>query len=98
MPKGCALKDNQKLGNRGSARIKKNIKTMLKGFFLNGNRNDKDKMSAKAMHAELLEFVKNGDIEAEDIPKTSTIQNWINSYTWAFKQKATEKELRLDDI
>ncbi|CAG8563744.1 6285_t:CDS:2, partial [Cetraspora pellucida] len=90
-----ALKDNQKLGNRGGTRIKKNIKTILEGFFLNGNRNDKDKISTKAMHAELLEFVKNGNIEAEDIPKTSTIQNWINSYTWAFKQKAAEKKLGL---
>ncbi|CAG8696613.1 12876_t:CDS:1, partial [Dentiscutata heterogama] len=82
----------------GGARIKKNIRAKLEGFFLNKNRVDKDKMSAKAIQVKLLKFVKNEDIEAEDISKTSKIQNWINSYTWAFKQKATEKKLRLDDI
>ncbi|CAG8742913.1 11583_t:CDS:1, partial [Dentiscutata heterogama] len=59
----------------GGARIKKNIRAKLEGFFLNGNRVDKDKMSTKAMQAELLKFVENRDIEAENISKTSTIQN-----------------------
>ncbi|CAG8676394.1 5220_t:CDS:2, partial [Dentiscutata heterogama] len=58
LSKGWVLKGNQKLGNRGGARIKKNIRAKLEGFFLNGNRVNKDKISAKAMHAELLKFVE----------------------------------------
>ncbi|CAB4396434.1 unnamed protein product [Rhizophagus irregularis] len=40
-----------------------------------------DKMSAKEMYNELLIFVESGELEAEDIPKIATIQNWISTYT-----------------
>ncbi|CAG8718655.1 8067_t:CDS:2, partial [Funneliformis mosseae] len=36
------------------------------------------------------------ELEKEDIPKVHTIQNWISSYTYAFKQKAIEYELKTE--
>ncbi|CAG8728440.1 12510_t:CDS:1, partial [Cetraspora pellucida] len=51
-----ALKDNQKLDNRGSTKIKKNIKAMLEHFFLSKNLNNQERIGAQTMHAELLEY------------------------------------------
>ncbi|GBC15681.2 hypothetical protein GLOIN_2v1767205 [Rhizophagus irregularis DAOM 181602=DAOM 197198] len=88
---GWALKSNQKLGGKGKGkRMKKKVKELLKSFFLNGNLNQKDKMSAKEMYNELLIFVESGELEADDIPKIATIQNWISTYTRTFKEQATE--------
>jgi hypothetical protein len=88
---GWALKSNQKLGGKGKGkRMKKQVKELLKSFFLNGNLNQKDKMSAKDMYNELLVFVESGELEAENIPKITTIQNWISSYARIFKEQATE--------
>ena len=89
-PMGWALKSNQKLGGKGKGkRMKKQVKELLKSFFLNGNLNQKDKMSAKDMYNELLIFVESGKIEAEDVPKVITIQNWISTYARTFKEQAT---------
>lgn len=73
--------------------MKKGIKALLERFFLNGNRNQKDKMNAQDMHTELLKYVEVGELAEEDIPKISTIQNWISTYARNFKEKATEREL-----
>jgi len=93
LAKGWALKGSQKLGGRGGKRIKKEVKALLELFFLNGNRRQKDRMNAQDMYSELLKYVETGELEKEDIPKVSTIQNWINTYTRIFKEKATEREL-----
>ncbi|CAG8542795.1 11903_t:CDS:1, partial [Dentiscutata heterogama] len=77
----------------GGTRIKKNIKSMLERFFLNGNLRSQERMNAQTMYDELLKYVITGEIEEEDIPKTSTIQNWISSYTHIFEQRATEDKL-----
>ena len=85
---GWALKSNQKVGGKGKGkRMTKQVKELLKSFFLNGNLNQKDKMSAKDMYNELLIFVESGEIEAEDVPKIITIQNWISTYARTFKDK-----------
>ncbi|RGB25582.1 hypothetical protein C1646_771513 [Rhizophagus diaphanus] len=62
-------KKNEKAGKGG-----------VEKFFLNGNLNQKDKMSAKDMYNELLTFVESGELKAEDVPKITTIQNWISAY------------------
>ena len=97
LPKGWALNSNQKLGIRGSGvRIKKKVKALLEYFFLNGNRQHQDRMNAQVMHDELLKYVETGEIEEEEVLKVHTIQNWISSYTYAFKQKATESKLETE--
>ncbi|CAG8464628.1 18163_t:CDS:2 [Gigaspora margarita] len=93
--RGWALKGNQKLGNRGGAKIKKNIRSLLEGFFLNGNRRNQDRMDGQAMCNELLKYAESGDIEEEDVLGLSTIQNWLHSYAHMFKQKAIDNELEL---
>jgi hypothetical protein len=95
LPMGWALKSNQKLGGKGKGkRMKKHVKELLKSFFLNGNLNQKDKMSAKDMYNELLIFVDSGELEAEDVPKIATIHNWISAYARIFKEKATENLIK----
>ena len=92
---GWALKSNQKLGGKGKGkRMKKMVKELLKSFFLNGNLNQKDKMSAKEMYNELLTFVESGELEANDVPRLAIIQNWILAYTRAFKEQATENMVK----
>ncbi len=93
LKKGWALKGNQKLGGRGGKRMKKEVKALLELFFLNGNRRQKDRMNAQEMHDELLKYIETSEFEEENIPKVSTIQNWINTYTRIFKERATEREL-----
>ncbi|CAB5207494.1 unnamed protein product [Rhizophagus irregularis] len=90
-PMGWVLKSNQKVGGKGKGkRMTKQVKELLKSFFLNGNLNQKDKMSAKDMYNELLTFVESGELKAEDVPKITTIQNWISAYARTFKEQATE--------
>src|SRR6266498_4235563 len=93
LKKGWALKGNQKLGGRGGKRMKKEVKALIELFFLNGNRRQKDRMNAQEMHDELLKYIETSEFEEEDISKVSTIQNWINTYTRIFKERATECEL-----
>ncbi len=88
---GWALKSKRK---RQRKRMKKQVKELLKSFFLNGNLNQKDKMLAKDMYNELLKFVESGELEAKDIPKITTIQNWISTYARTFKEQATENMVK----
>ena len=88
---GMGIKKQSKI--RRKRKRKKNEKTskrIIKSFFLNGNLNQNDKMSAKDMYNELLVFVESGELKAENIPKIITIQNWISSYARTFKEQATE--------
>ncbi|RIB16294.1 hypothetical protein C2G38_2247120 [Gigaspora rosea] len=83
-----ALKENQKFGKRGGGkRISKHVITYLEGYFLAGNINKSDRYTAEEMHTELLELVKTGNLEESDVPKVSTIQNWIGRYATQHKQK-----------
>ncbi|CAG8824345.1 26517_t:CDS:1, partial [Racocetra persica] len=66
--------------NRDGTRIKQDVRAMLECFFLYGNQRSNERISAKAMHNELLEYAEDGEIEREDVPKFQTIQNWLNSY------------------
>ncbi|RHZ60633.1 hypothetical protein Glove_351g19 [Diversispora epigaea] len=92
--KGWALKGNQKLGNRGGGkRMTKKVKNLLESFFMNGNMNTKDKLDAQGMQNELSLFVESGEISKEDIPKVSTIQNWIATFSRAWKAQATKQYL-----
>ncbi|CAG8769008.1 32000_t:CDS:2 [Gigaspora margarita] len=73
----------------GGERIKKKVIELLKQFFLNGNINPEDRLNAQGMHAELMEFVRAGEIEEENVPKVGTIQNWIGRYSCKFNHEET---------
>ncbi|PKK56973.1 hypothetical protein RhiirC2_798924, partial [Rhizophagus irregularis] len=59
---------------------------LVKGWALKGNqklgRRGGKRMKKRA-----------GELEEEDILKVNTIQNWINTYTHIFKERATECDL-----
>ena len=92
--KGWVLKENQVFGGKGSEKqMTKKVKSLLERFFLNGNINPRDKLTAQEMHDELLKYVESEEIEEQDVPKVSTIQGWISRYAAALKQQTTEVAL-----
>ena len=94
LQKGWVLKENQVFGGkRNGKRMTKKIKSLLELFFLNGNLNSRNKLTAQEMHDELLKYVESEEIEEQDIPKLSTIQGWISRYAAALKYQAIEAAL-----
>ncbi|CAG8852224.1 41793_t:CDS:1, partial [Gigaspora margarita] len=88
---GWALKENQKFGKKGvGKRINKHVISYLEGYFLVGNANKSERYSAEEMWKELMELVKIGSLEESDIPKVSTIQNWIARYAAQHKQQTAQ--------
>lgn len=82
LPSGWALKEKQKYGKKGAGkRIAKKVRKILEGYFLAGNADKSDRYTAQDMYQALQQRVLEGDIEAEDVPKVSTIQSWIGRYT-----------------
>ena len=79
---GWALKENQKFGKKGGGkRISKNVVSYLEAYFLAGDIDKSEKYTAQEMHNELKGLVEEGILEEEEIPKVSTIGNWITRYT-----------------
>ncbi|CAB5201015.1 unnamed protein product [Rhizophagus irregularis] len=56
-------------------------------------KGSEDRLNARSMRDELLKHVEADELEEEDILKVNTIQNWINTYTRVFKERATECDL-----
>ena len=91
---GWALKEKQTINQRGVVkRIKPEIKALMETMFLNGNIDKRKKMSAQEMHNNLMERALQEEIEKEEVPKVSTIQNWIANYTRSFKASASLRAL-----
>ncbi|CAG8613498.1 12886_t:CDS:2, partial [Gigaspora rosea] len=83
-------KENHAYSVRGGGkRMLENVKGLLERFFLNGNLNVRDRMTAQEIHDELYKFVESGEINEEDIPKVSTIKGWIATYSRALKRNTT---------
>ncbi|CAG8798238.1 17442_t:CDS:2, partial [Gigaspora rosea] len=88
MSRGWAFLTNAKFRKKGTGKkIKAKVVSLLKQFFLNGNINPKDKMTAQQMHMELKEFAQSGEIGYDDIPQISTINNWIGRYSREFNHE-----------
>ena len=95
--KGWALKENQIFGKKGGGkRINDEVKKLLQAMFLNGNLNAWDKLNPQKMHDELQRFVESGEIQKEDVPKTSTIKNWISLYSREWKERATKAAIQMN--
>ncbi|CAG8851319.1 1297_t:CDS:1, partial [Racocetra persica] len=60
------------------------------------NLKNQERIGAQTMHYKLLKYAERGDIEKEDISKSTTIKNWLYLYARAFKQEATENKLELE--
>ncbi|CAG8856707.1 19626_t:CDS:1, partial [Gigaspora margarita] len=58
-------------------RISPEIRALLEGYFLAENINKSDRYTVQDMHDELVRHVQEGEIKVEEVPKVTTIQNWI---------------------
>jgi hypothetical protein len=95
---GWALKENQKFGKKGGGkRISKNVISYLEAYFLAGDINKSEKYTAQEMHNELKGLVEEGVLEEEEIPKVSTISNWIARYAQAHRKLRAQQALALVD-
>ncbi|RIB02547.1 hypothetical protein C2G38_2227537 [Gigaspora rosea] len=81
LPAGWALKETQKFGIKGKGkRISKNVVPLLEAFFLARDANKSDRYTAKDMLNELHSMAREGILEDDEIPKLTTIANWISEY------------------
>src|ERR1700733_10980764 len=91
---GWALKEHQKNSQKRDIKpITEQIKALLTTMFLNGNVDKRKKMNAKEMYNELVNRANQGDLDKEDIPKVSTIRNWIAKTAASFKIQMSERIL-----
>jgi len=91
---GWALKEHQKNSQKRDIKpITEQIKALLTTMFLNGNVDKRKKMNAKEMYNELVNRATQGDLDKEDIPKVSTIRNWIAKTAASFKIQMSERIL-----
>ncbi|CAB5393610.1 unnamed protein product [Rhizophagus irregularis] len=83
--KRWALKENQKI-RTPVKRMVPEVKELLECMFHTGTANPRQKMSAQEMRNELLRRGYEGEISLDDIPKESTIANWITTFSRKWKQ------------
>lgn len=84
---GWALSENLKVNQKvPTKRITEHVKGLLTIMFHFGTANPRLKMNANEMHEELLKRVTDNEISKDDVPKVSTIANWITSTSRSFKK------------
>ena len=69
------------------------MKYLLENMFHTGTANPNNKFSAQQMHEELVQRAQFGELDENDIPKTSTIQNWISGFSRKWKEVMAIHEL-----
>ncbi|CAG8629978.1 19606_t:CDS:1 [Gigaspora margarita] len=85
---GWALKEAQKFGKKGAGkRMMNKVRILLKRYFLARNVNKSNHYTAQDMYQELQICVQEDEIDADKVPKLTTIQNWIN---WYSKERCEE--------
>ncbi|CAG8666128.1 18593_t:CDS:1 [Acaulospora morrowiae] len=91
---GWALKNNQILDRRDvGKRMSSQIREYLEEFFLAGNANKTDRISATQMVKELDKLAIEDKIESNDISGIPTVEKWITRYTQALRHEvAAEKQ------
>jgi hypothetical protein len=96
---GWALRSNQKYGKKGSGkRMTATVKAYLEGYFLAGNVNKTDRMSAKDMVMQLQDLAKEGEIQLEDVPEIKTVEGWIARYSSSLKKKYAAQRVAENNI
>ena len=69
------------------------MKHLLESMFHTGTANPSNKFSAQQMYEELVRCAQIGELDENDIPKTSTIQNWISGFSRKWKEVMAMREL-----
>ena len=67
-------------------------------MFLNGNVDKRKKMNTQEMYNELIDQATQGELNKDDIPKVSTIRNWITRTAASFKIHMSEHALEEAEI
>lgn len=87
------MKEFQKSQKEKVKRLSPNVKSLLENMLHTGTMNPNLKMNAKDMHEELLERMHQGELREEELPKVSTIANWIKKTSAVWKKKMAEETL-----
>ena len=69
------------------------VKAYLEGFFLAGNMNKTDRMSAKDMVIELNKLAEDGEIQKDEVPEIKTIEGWITRYSASLRKESAEQRI-----
>ncbi|CAB4401663.1 unnamed protein product [Rhizophagus irregularis] len=82
------LRNNQKYGKKGSGkRMTATVKAYLEEYFLSGNVNKTDRMSAKDIVKELQNLAKEGEIQLDDVLKIKTVEGWIARFLSSLRKE-----------
>ncbi|GES72774.1 hypothetical protein GLOIN_2v1767687 [Rhizophagus clarus] len=91
---GWALKENQKFGKKGAGkRMTSQVRALLEGYFMAGNADKSNRYTAQDMKNELDKCAQEGEIDKDDVPKVTTIQNWISKTTREHREEAANRVL-----
>ncbi|CAG8567963.1 3839_t:CDS:2, partial [Cetraspora pellucida] len=91
-----ALKESQKFDiKKKEKHISKNVVPLLKAFFLVKDANKSDRYIAKDMLNELYSIVYEETLEDKEIPKLTTIANWISEYTKKHQQDLAKQSIEI---
>ncbi|CAG8795365.1 2408_t:CDS:2, partial [Dentiscutata erythropus] len=66
------------------------VKSYLESYFLVGNMNKTDRMTAKDMVEQLQILANKGEIQVEDVPEITKVANWITRYAASLKKHSAE--------
>lgn len=69
------------------------VKTYLEGFFLAGNVNKTDRMSAKDMVIQLKKLAEEGEIQDSEVPEIKTVEGWITRYSARLRKESAEQRV-----
>jgi hypothetical protein len=94
LPRGWALKSNQKYGQKGGGNhMSVQITSLLEGFFLVGEADKTRRYTAETMLEELNVIAEEGQVDKNEVPKLQTIRGWITTYAAVFKKKNAKRAL-----
>ncbi|RIB03684.1 hypothetical protein C2G38_2224350 [Gigaspora rosea] len=74
-------------------RLPPQVKSLLETMFHTGTATPRNKMLATEMQQELLISSQEGEIGEADVPKVSTISNWISGFSRTWKRAMAECSL-----
>ena len=69
------------------------IQKHLERLFHIGTASPRQKMTAEQMHTELERLAQQGDFLLSDVPKVSSIQNWISGFSRRWKEAMAIRSL-----
>ncbi|CAB5163047.1 unnamed protein product [Rhizophagus irregularis] len=96
---GWALKENQKFSKKEAGkRMTNQVRALLEGYFMAGNADKSNRYTAQDMQRELEKCAQEGEIDKDNVPKVTTIQNWISKTTREHREKAATRVLNYNNL